>query len=95
MCGWRYAYDNDEKFFYIYLFNFNAGAFTYEAKKKYNNTQLYEHIITTVSKQWSLRGADPEGEVYYTHVITNSDGVSEQVMSFDVFGARRMRKAGR
>ena len=51
MCGWRYAYDNDEKFFYIYLFNFNAGAFTYEAKKKYNNTQLYEHIITTVSKQ--------------------------------------------
>ncbi len=24
-----------------------------------------------------------------THVITNSSGVSEQVMSFDVFGARR------
>lgn len=43
--------DNDEKFFYIYLFNFNAGAFTYEAKKKYNNTQLYEHIISRASKQ--------------------------------------------
>jgi len=24
-----------------------------------------------------------------THVITNSSGVTEQVMSFDVFGARR------
>jgi hypothetical protein len=27
--------------------------------------------------------------MYYTHVITNNNGVSEQVMSFDVFGARR------
>jgi len=24
-------------------------------------------------------GSDPKGEVYYTHVITNSSGVTEQV----------------
>lgn len=43
--------DDEKKFFYIYRFHLSDGVLQYKEKKKYNNTQLYEHLISIIDNQ--------------------------------------------
>jgi hypothetical protein len=40
--------DDEKRFFYIYGFKLREGVLEYQEMKKYNNTQLYEHLISTI-----------------------------------------------